>query len=59
MLHRTIDEARHWKDRTMLDLINDYLLLGVKSTADSQSVWTLTVATVLVAAMILSRQSRD
>lgn len=43
----------------MLDLINDYLRLGVASTADSQSVWTLTVATVLVAAMILSRQSRD
>jgi len=42
----------------MLDLINDYLLIGVASPA-SESVWPLAVATVLVAAVILKRQSRD
>jgi hypothetical protein len=43
----------------MLDLINDYLQLGIEPTGDTSSVWPLTVATVLVAAMILKRQSRD
>ena len=43
----------------MLDIINDYLHLGVETGADTSSVWPLTVATVLVAAMILKRQSRD
>lgn len=43
----------------MLDLINDYLQLGIETHGDASSVWPLTVATVLVAAMILKRQSRD
>ena len=43
----------------MLDLINDYLHIGVETANDSASVWPLAIATVLVAAMILKRQSRD
>lgn len=42
----------------MLNLLNDYLKLGVESAGD-QSTWPLAVATLLVAAMILKRQSRD
>ncbi len=42
----------------MLNLINDYLQLGLESTGD-QSAWPLAMATFLVAAMILKRQSRD
>lgn len=43
----------------MLDLINDYLQLGVDTVGDSTSVWPLAVATALIAAMILKRQSED
>jgi hypothetical protein len=42
----------------MLSLLNDYLKIGADSSGD-QSGWSLAVATVLVAAMILKRQSRD
>jgi hypothetical protein len=42
----------------MLTLLNDYLQIGTESAGD-QSGWTLAVATALVAAMILKRQSRD
>jgi len=43
----------------MLGLINDYLQLGVDHVGDNSSVWPLAVATALVAAMILRRQSGD
>lgn len=45
----------------MLELINDYLKLGVdvNMNNDASSVWPLAVATVLMAALILNRQSRD
>lgn len=43
----------------MLDLLNDYLQLGVDHTEATLSVWPLAVATALVAAMILKRQSDD
>ena len=43
----------------MLDLINDYLKLGIDTAGDTSSVWPLTLATVLMAAMILNRQSKD
>ncbi len=43
----------------MLDFINDYLQLGVDNAGSTLSVWPLAVATALVAAMILKRQSDD
>lgn len=43
----------------MLDLINDYLRLGLDANSDVSSVWPLAVATMLMAAKILNRQSRD
>jgi hypothetical protein len=42
----------------MLNLLNDYLRIGAESTGD-QTAWPLVMATVLVAAMILKRQSKD
>jgi hypothetical protein len=43
----------------MLELINDYLRLGLDANNDASSVWPLALAAVLMAAMILDRQSRD
>ena len=42
----------------MLNLINDYLQLGVESGGD-HGTWTLAVAALFVAAVILRRQSED
>lgn len=42
----------------MLELIKEYLRFGLESGAD-KSVWLLLITAVLVAAMILKRQSRD
>jgi hypothetical protein len=42
----------------MLLLLNDYLKIGAESSG-GESGWTLAVATVLVAALILKRQSKD
>jgi hypothetical protein len=42
----------------MLTLINDYLQLGVDA-GNEHSAWTLAMAVLFVAAVILRRQSRD
>jgi hypothetical protein len=42
----------------MLDLINEYLMLGTSTTHDT-SVTLLLVATIWAAALIIKRQSRD
>jgi hypothetical protein len=42
----------------MLNLINEYLQLGVESGAD-HSAWTMAVAALFVGAVILKRQSED
>jgi len=42
----------------MLNLINDYLQLGVDA-GNEHSAWTLALAALFVAAVILRRQSRD
>jgi len=42
----------------MLNMLNDYLKIGANTPGD-ESGWALAMATVLVAALILKRQSRD
>ena len=42
----------------MLNLINDYLQLGIDA-GDEHSGWTLAVAVLSVAVVILRRQSRN
>jgi hypothetical protein len=43
----------------MLNLLNDYLQIGVDAPAPDAAGWPLTMAAVLVAALILKRQSND
>jgi len=42
----------------MLNLINEYLQLGVESAGD-HSTWSFAVAVLFVGAVILRRQSED
>lgn len=43
----------------MLDLINNYLRLGLEANNEASSIWSLAVAVILMATMMLDRQSKD
>ena len=43
----------------MLDLLQTYLQIGVENGAEPSSSWAWLIATALIAAVILQRQSDD
>jgi hypothetical protein len=43
----------------MLNLINEYLQIGIAPTGGDNSMWTIAIAAVCMAAAILRRQSDD